>query len=199
MSLPTFCDACKARVEWHPTHNGRSMPIDPEPHAQRRFYFGAGLKLHVGVAGIRPRMYRCHWDTCAKGNEASKRGLRATGNHDDECAKWDCEREDRHLHCFRCGDVDHLSPEGKEGWVDICVDCRVSGEGEAWRGWYGSASRGRSRIGMSRQGWLGPVRWDKAGTVRSGKSGFVSEWRGKVRQGWRGLVRSGTKWLGEAR
>jgi Zinc knuckle len=112
---PTFCDACKARVEWHLTHNGKSMPIDPDPHADGRFYFGAGLKLHVGRAGIRPRMYRCHWDTCAKGHDASKRALR--GNYSertDQCDKWDCSREDRHFHCFKCGETDHLSPDCPE-------------------------------------------------------------------------------------
>lgn len=111
MSLPVFCDACKAKVEWHLTHNGRSMPIDPDPHPEGRFYFGAGLKLHVGRTGIRPRMYRCHWDTCPKGTEASKKGLHVERSPHDQCARWECSLEEWHLHCFGCGETDHLSPD----------------------------------------------------------------------------------------
>lgn len=109
MSLPTFCDACKARVEWHVAVSGKSMPIDPDPHAEGRFFFGLGLKLTSGAPGRRRRMYRCHWDTCAKGTEASKRGLKGE-RPDDECGRrWDCDRTDEHRHCFVCGATDHFA------------------------------------------------------------------------------------------
>lgn len=115
MNGPTFCDACKAKVEWHVTAAGRSMPIDPEPHDEGRFYFGAGLKLTSGAPGTRRRMYRCHWDTCAKGAEASKRGLKAASPTADQCERWNCEEEGRHLHCFKCGSTEHFANECESG------------------------------------------------------------------------------------
>lgn len=92
------------------------MPIDPDPHADGAFFFGPGLKLVRQGGNAKPRpgqkTYRCHWDTCAKGNEASKRGLHAPAQaRGDRCEKWDCTREDRHSHCFKCGETDHFAPE----------------------------------------------------------------------------------------
>lgn len=118
MSLPVWCDACKARVEWHVTAAGARMPIDPDAHPLGNMYFGRGLKLTTGAPSSRPRMYRCHWDTCAKGNTASKKALKAgDAQHIDQCERWACFRDpdDGHRHCFKCGEVDHFAPACPDG------------------------------------------------------------------------------------
>lgn len=117
MSLSAFCDACKVHVEWHVTGAGRSMPIEPDPHPEGTFYFGPGLKLMFGPAGTRKRMYRCHWDVCTKGTEASKRALPVRSSRSNQCEKWDCQRDpdDGHRHCFRCGDTDHFADDCADG------------------------------------------------------------------------------------
>ena len=63
----TFCKACGKVVEWHPTAGGSSMPIDPDPSPDGNFAWDGRLRLIRVVPGTRPRAYRCHWDTCAKG------------------------------------------------------------------------------------------------------------------------------------
>jgi hypothetical protein len=104
MSKSPFCDACGARWEWHVTAAGKNMPIDPEPHPDGRFMFGPGLRLVTGSPGTRPKMYRCHWDTCTKKGQAPRRvGF--------ICDRQGCDIEGRHLHCYRCGDVGHFANE----------------------------------------------------------------------------------------
>ena len=120
MSLPVFCDACQARVEWHVTVAGARMPIDPDAHPDGRFIFGPGLRLTklVGRDSAPPgkKTYRCHWDTCPKGNAASKRGLKpeSSAHGEDVCERFDCTREGRHFHCFTCGATDHFAPDCPE-------------------------------------------------------------------------------------
>lgn len=98
-----FCKACGKPVEWHPTASGSSMPIDPDPHPEGTFGFVAGMKLaRLGLGAKKPRMYRCHWDTCAKGAKPERPAA---------CDRDGCARTDRHLHCFRCGSTDHLASE----------------------------------------------------------------------------------------
>lgn len=79
------------------------MPIDPEPHADGRFAFNGRMQLANMTPGARPRMYRCHWDTCIKGARPERRTV--------PCRQEGCERTDRHLHCYRCGSTDHLVNE----------------------------------------------------------------------------------------
>lgn len=101
MNTP-FCKACGQRVEWHPTANGASMPIDPDPHPDGVFVFNSRMKLAREAARSRARMFRCHWDTCPKGAKPERRS---------SCNREGCDRADRHLHCFRCGETDHLADE----------------------------------------------------------------------------------------
>ncbi len=68
MNPSPFCKACNQKVEWHQTAAGRWMLLDPEPHPEGRFAFDGRLRV-IGVPpGSRPRTYRCHYDTCPKGN-----------------------------------------------------------------------------------------------------------------------------------
>lgn len=96
----SFCKACGVKVEWHPTINGKQMPIDPDPHPEGRFAFGPGLKLMGAPVGTKPRMYRCHLDTCPK-KELLKPAVVSV------CDKEDCPFEGFHFHCFECGEVGH--------------------------------------------------------------------------------------------
>lgn len=107
MTASPFCRACGARVEWHPTRDGAQMALDPDPHPQGSFYFGPGLRLFKGRHGLKPKMYRCHWDTCPKKGQEPRRPAFI-------CERRGCDVEGRHLHCFRCGSTEHLANDCEE-------------------------------------------------------------------------------------
>lgn len=104
MSRKPFCEACGAKVEWHVTKIGAEMPLDPGPHPEGNFYFGPGPRLFKGSRGLKPKMYRCHWATCAKKGQAPRRAAFA-------CDRNGCEVEGFHRHCYRCGGTDHFASD----------------------------------------------------------------------------------------
>lgn len=106
--MNTFCDACGAKVEWHLTAAGKNIPIDPDPRADGKFYFGAGLKLVFASPGTKPRMFACHCDVCPRKGQGPRRAPEPR----EDCARWDCDRTDRHPgHCHRCGATDHFAAD----------------------------------------------------------------------------------------
>ena len=105
MSRKPFCDACGAKVEWHPTKLGAEMAIDPDPHPEGHYYFGPGLRLFKAARGLRPKMYRCHFDTCPKKGQPAPRRAGFI------CERRGCDIEGRHFHCFKCGDTGHFASE----------------------------------------------------------------------------------------
>ena len=98
----TFCKGCGLKMEWHPHRDGRLVAIEPKPHPEGLLYFGAGLKLTPGKRGERPRMYRYHVEGCANPEKALRR-------QPGSCGREDCERQNRHFHCFRCGSTEHFA------------------------------------------------------------------------------------------
>ena len=97
-----FCRACGARVEYHLTASGAKMAIDPEPHPEGHYYFGQGLRLAKGRRGLKPRMYRCHWDTCPKKGQAPRRAAQTEESL-----------------CYRCHKPGHFA--------DVCEEERDDG------------------------------------------------------------------------
>jgi len=104
-----FCKGCGARIEWHPRAVGSDIAIDPEPHPDGLLAFNDAMKLVRMPKGSKPRMYRGHLLTCPKPEKA-----RAAPPSVATCDVEDCERTDRHWHCFRCGGTDHFVAECPE-------------------------------------------------------------------------------------
>jgi hypothetical protein len=73
------------------------MPIDPEPKPDGEYYFDARMRLAWGRPGSKPRMFKCHWDSCTKKGQAPR-----------------AEVDERERGCFRCGVSDH--------WVAECPE-----------------------------------------------------------------------------
>lgn len=107
----SLCKACGKPVEEHLTAAGRPMPIDPEPHPLGDYYFDHRIRLVWARPRTKEKMYRSHMDTCAKKGQA----LRRAPTVRDDCARWDCDRTDRHAgHCHRCGSTEHFAAECPE-------------------------------------------------------------------------------------
>lgn len=102
-----FCKGCGAKIEWHKTAAGKSMPIDPEPHPEGNMAFDASMRLVQYRPGQRPRMYRAHFVTCPKREEF--RRPRAV-----ICDRPGCEIDTTHRHCRNCGALDHFAADCPE-------------------------------------------------------------------------------------
>jgi hypothetical protein len=98
-----FCRLCGQKIEWHPTKAGNAMALDPDPHPAGRFAFDNNMRLVTMPPGSKPRMYRCHFDTCP--NKETKAPRRAAFVCDVDA----CDLTSPHLHCFKCGSTSHLA------------------------------------------------------------------------------------------
>ncbi len=105
--MASFCKGCGGRVEWHPRADGVQVSIDPDPHPQGNLAFNKARRLEAAPPGSRPRMYRYHLVACAK--PVARRDNRVAA-----CEHEECDRTDRHRHCFKCGDTDHFVAECPE-------------------------------------------------------------------------------------
>jgi hypothetical protein len=105
--MDPFCKGCGAKVEWLPHRDGRTVAIDPEPTADGTLAFGPGMQLGPATA-VSKRRYRYHITVCPNPEKARAKAPAQT------CDREGCGRTDRHLHCFRCGETDHLANDCPE-------------------------------------------------------------------------------------
>lgn len=115
----TFCRDCQAAIEWHKTAEGRNVPIDPLPRPDGDFMFDAALRVVRAPLDLRravreanargevhkKKLYKVHLDTCTK-----RRAPAAF-----ICERRGCTVQGRHLHCFECGETDHLAEACPDG------------------------------------------------------------------------------------
>lgn len=102
----SFCKGCNAIVEWHPRAVGSDIAINPEPHPDGMLAFNSSMKLERAPKGSRPRMYRGHLLTCSNPEKARNASPSLA-----TCDIEDCDRTDRHFHCFKCKATDHFVAE----------------------------------------------------------------------------------------
>lgn len=99
-----FCKGCGAVIEWHPRAVGSDIAINPAPHPDGLLAFNAAMKLERLPKGSRPKMYQGHLLTCPSPEKA-----RSAPPSVSTCDVEDCERTDRHWHCYRCGSTEHFA------------------------------------------------------------------------------------------
>lgn len=102
-----FCKGCGAVIEWHPRVVGTDIAINPEPHPDGMLAFTGSMKLERLPKGTRPKMYQGHLLTCPSPEKARLPSV-------STCDVEDCQRNDRHFHCFKCGATDHFVAECPE-------------------------------------------------------------------------------------
>ena len=97
-----FCKGCGAVIEWHKTSDGKNIPVNPDPTPRGNLVFDERARMVYMRPGSKPKMWASHFSTCPEAESFRKQA---------SCDRSDCERTDRHFHCFRCGSTDHLADE----------------------------------------------------------------------------------------
>lgn len=98
----SFCKGCNAKIEWHKTAAGKSIPLDPDPVPNGNITFDAALRVVYAKPGTKPKMYLSHFVTCPKADAFRKK-------RPSLCDREGCELTTEHRHCFTCGGTDHIA------------------------------------------------------------------------------------------